>query len=80
MRCNGLMREAMEGRMLGKRGPGRPHTGMLKVLFGKEIVLDEEIGHQEPVVWHNNRRRYMYIYTNIYIYSRGLMVQPCGGG
>jgi len=33
MRCNGLMKEAMEGRMLVKRGPERPLIGMLNVLF-----------------------------------------------
>jgi len=28
MRCNGPMQEAMKGRMLGKRGPGKPRVGM----------------------------------------------------
>jgi len=31
--CNGLIKEAMEGRMFGKRGLGRPGKEMMNKLF-----------------------------------------------
>jgi len=34
-RGNGQLKVVMEGRMLGKRGPGRRRTGMLDQLFKK---------------------------------------------
>ena len=36
MRGEGLMKEVMEGKMEGKRGPGRKRIGMIDVLLGKE--------------------------------------------
>ena len=32
----GLLREVIEGRMVGKRGPGRPRIGMLDELLEKD--------------------------------------------
>jgi hypothetical protein len=36
MRGEGLLREVMEGRMVGKRAPGMPRIGMLDVLLEKD--------------------------------------------
>jgi len=38
LRCNGLLREAMEEKMLGKKSPGMLHIGTLNVVFKKENV------------------------------------------
>ena len=37
MRGKGLMKEVMEGKMEGKRGPGRKRIGMIDDLLGKGL-------------------------------------------
>ena len=57
IRGEGLLREAIERKMVGKRGPGRPRTGMLDELYwrgtlmkkGPKIGRDGEIGCHGPV-------------------------------
>jgi len=40
MRGDGLMKEVMEGKMVGKRGPGRKRVGMIDDLLEKERYGD----------------------------------------
>jgi hypothetical protein len=37
---DGLMKEVMEGKMVGKRGPGRKHIGMIDDLFERKRYGD----------------------------------------
>jgi len=44
MRIHDLLREVMEGRILGKKGPGRPRTRMLNKLVENKTYGAMNIG------------------------------------
>ena len=57
IRGEGLLREVIEGNMVGKRGPGRPRIGMLDELLEKDTYghmkrrAEDRSGWRDRIPW-----------------------------